>query len=184
MSIKRFSLSATAVIGLLALPGLASAACASSGPRARAAAPAPDALQEGIALFQQGKYAEAESTLRGASGPEASAYLAGALAKQRKYADAEGAAKAALEANPAHEVAVAAIGEALVGQKKYDEADARLSAAIAAKADLAYAYFWRAQAYNGLKKADRMVADYETFLKLAPKAPEAPSVQQLLAGLR
>mgnify|MGYP003522454285 CR=1 FL=1 len=32
--------------------------------------------------------------------------------------------------------------------------------------------------------ADRMVADYETFLKLAPKAPEAPSVQQLLASFR
>jgi tetratricopeptide (TPR) repeat protein len=184
VSVKRLSLSAAAVVALLALPGFAGAACASSGPRARAAAPQADPLQEGISLFQQGKYAAAESALRGASGPEASAYLAGALAKQRKYADAEGPAKAALEANPTHEVAVAAIGESLVGQKKYDEADARLSAAIGAKADLAYAYFWRAQAYNGLKKADRMVADYETFLKLAPKAPEAPSVQQLLAGLR
>ena len=184
MSMKRISLSAAAVVGLLALPGFVSAACASSGPRARAAAPAPDALQEGIALFQQGKYPAAESALRGASGPEASAYLAGALAKQRKYAEAEAPAKAALEANATHEVAVAAIGESLVGQKKYEEADARLSAAIAAKPDLPYAYFWRAQAYNGLKKADRMVADYETFLKLAPKAPEAPSVQQLLAGLR
>jgi tetratricopeptide (TPR) repeat protein len=184
VSVKRISLSAAAVIGLLTLPGLASAACASGGPRARAAAPAPDDLQEGITLFQQGKYAAAEEPLRRAQGPEANAYLAGALAKQHKYAEAEGPAKAALEANGTHEVAVAAIGESLVGQKKYDEADARLSAAIGARADLAYAYFWRAQAYNGLKKADRMVADYETFLKLAPKAPEAPSVQQLLASLR
>jgi tetratricopeptide (TPR) repeat protein len=184
MSVKRFSSSAAAVIGLLALPGLVSAACASGGPRARAAAPAPDLLQEGISLFQQGKYAAAEEALRGASGAEASAYLAGALARQRKYAEAEAPAKAALEANPTHEVAVAALGESLVGQKKYDEADARLSAAIGARPDLAYAYFWRAQAYNGLKKADRMVADYETFLKLAPKAPEAPSVQQLLASFR
>jgi tetratricopeptide (TPR) repeat protein len=184
VNLKRVTLSAGAVLGLLALPGLASAACASGGPRARAAAPAPDDLQEGISLFQQGKYAAAESALRRAEGPEANAYLAGALAKQRKYAEAEAPAKAALEANATHEVAVAALGEALVGQKKYDEADARLSAAIGAKPDLAYAYFWRAQAYNGLKKADRMVADYETFLKLAPKAPEAPSVQQLLASFR
>jgi tetratricopeptide (TPR) repeat protein len=184
VSVKHISLSAAAVVGLLALPGLVATACASSGPRARAAAPAPDDLQEGISLFQQGKYAEAEATLRRATGPEASAYLAGALAKQHKYADAEGPAKAALEANATHEVAVAAIGASLVGQKKYDEAVARLSAAIAARADLPYAYFWRAQAYNSLKRADRMVADYETFLKLAPKAPEAPSVQQLLAGLR
>lgn len=185
MSIQRFSLPIAAFAGLLALPGLAVAACASGGgPRPRAAAPAPDDLQEGIALFQQGKFAEAESTLRRAEGPEANAYLAGSLARQRKYAEAEAPAKTALEANPAHEVAVAAIGESLVGQKKYDEAIARLTTAIGARADLPYAYFWRAQAFNGAKKADRMVADYETFLKLAPKAPEAASVQQLLASLR
>jgi len=184
VSLKRISLSITAAAGLVAFPGLALAACASSGPRARAAAPAPDDLQEGIALFQQGKFAAAEAALRRAEGPEASAYLAAALAKQHKYADAEAPAKAALEANAVHEVAVAALGESLVGQKKYEEAEARLSAVVAAKPDLPYAYFWRAQAYNGLKKADRMVADYETFLKLAPKAPEAPSVQQLLASFR
>jgi tetratricopeptide (TPR) repeat protein len=184
VSLKRISLSAAAVVGLLAVPGLVSAACASAGPRARAAAPAPDELQEGISLFQQGKYAAAEDVLRRAQGAEANAYLGAALAKQRKYGEAEGPAKAALEANATHEVAVAALGEALVGQKKYDEADGRMSSAIGAKPDLAYAYFWRAQAYNGLKKSDRMVADYETFLKLAPRAPEAPSVQQLLASLR
>jgi tetratricopeptide (TPR) repeat protein len=178
------SLSAAALVGLLALPGLATAACASSGPRARAAAPAPDDLQEGISLFQQGKYAAAEDVLRRAQGPDASGYLAGALAKQRKYAEAEGPANVALEANPTHEVAVGALGESLVGQKKYDEAVARLSAALEARADMPYAYFWRAQAFNGLKKADRMVADYETFLKLAPKAPEAPSVRQLLSSFR
>lgn len=184
MSLKRFSLGAVAVVGLLALPGLASAACASSGPRARAAAQGPDALQEGIALFQQGKYAAAESALRGASGPEASAYLAGALAKQRKYAEAEGPAKAALEANGTHEVAVAAIGESLVGQKKYDEAIERLTAAIGKKDDLAYAYLWRGQAYDKKNQAARMVADYQAFLRLAPKAPEAASVQAVLSALR
>jgi tetratricopeptide (TPR) repeat protein len=182
--LKRISLSAVVLLVLLAVPSLASAACATSGPRSRAAAPAPDDLQEGIGLFQQGKFAEAEAALRRASGPEASAYLAASLARQKKYAEAEAPAKAALAANATHEVAVAAIGESLVGQKKYEEADTRLSAVIAARPALPYAYFWRAQAYNGLKRADRMVADYETFLKLAPKAPEAPSVQQLLASFQ
>jgi tetratricopeptide (TPR) repeat protein len=149
------------------------------------AAPLPaDQLQDGIALFQQGKYAAAESALRGAEGTEATAYLAASLARQRKYAEAEAPAKAVLEANPVHEVGVAALGESLIGQHKDDEAEARLSAALAAKSDLAYAYFWRAQAYRGQKKADRMVADYEVFLKLAPKAPEAASVRQFLSGLR
>lgn len=183
MKMTRLSLPAVAVVGLLAFPALASA-CASGGPRVRAAAAAPDDLQEGISLFQQGKFAEAESPLRRAEGPEASAYLAASLARQRKYAEAQAPALTALEANPTHEVAVAALGESLVGQKKYDEAVARLTTVVGARADLPYAYFWRAQAFNGLKKADRMVADYETFLKLAPKAPEAASVQQLLASFR
>jgi tetratricopeptide (TPR) repeat protein len=158
--------------------------CRSASAAAYRPAAAPDDLQTGIRLYDEGKYAEAEAALRGASGPEASAYLAGSLAKQKKYAEAEAAAKAALEADATHAVAVAALGEALVGQKKHDEAISRLSAAIKAKGDLAYAFYWRGQAYYGKKQHDRMVEDFETFLRLAPKAPEAPTVQQLLSTLR
>jgi tetratricopeptide (TPR) repeat protein len=168
---------------LLALPGFLACAGAHPAPRA-AAAPAPDELADGIELYQQGKFAEAEAVLRRAGGPEASAYLAGSLAKQRKYVDAEAPAKAALEANGTHEIAVAALGASLVGQGKFDEAVDRLSAALAALADLAYAYYWRAQAFQQQRKADRMVADYEAFLRLAPKAPEAATVQQFLATLQ
>jgi tetratricopeptide (TPR) repeat protein len=138
----------------LILPGFLACASAHPAPRA-AAAPAPDELGDGIELYQQGKYAEAEAP-----------------------------AKAALEANGTHEIAVSALGASLVGQGKFDEAVARLSAAVAARADLAYAYYWRAQAFQQQKKADRMVADYETFLKLAPKAPEAATIQQFLSTLQ
>jgi tetratricopeptide (TPR) repeat protein len=141
-------------------------------------------LEDGIDLFRQGKYGEAEAKLRQAGGPEAQAYLAGALAKQKKYGEAEGPARAALGANPTHEVAVAALGESLVGQKKYDEAITRLSDALAKKSDLAYAYFWRGQAYDKKGQAARMVADYEQFLKLAPKSPEAATVRGLLSAIR
>jgi TolA-binding protein len=58
-----------------------------------------------------------------------------------------------------------------------------MSDAIKRKPDFAYAYFWRGQAYYGKKKADKMVSDFETFLKLAPKSPEAPIVRQLLSSL-
>jgi tetratricopeptide (TPR) repeat protein len=143
-----------------------------------------DSLQSGIALYDQGQYAEAEAQLRGAAGAEAKAYLAASLAKQKKYADAEGPAKAAVAELPTHEVAVAALGDSLVGQKKYDEAVERMDAAIKAKGDMAYAYYWRGHAHYNKKQPDRMVADFETFLRLAPKAPEATSVKQLLAGLR
>jgi tetratricopeptide (TPR) repeat protein len=143
-----------------------------------------DDLQDGITLYRQGKYAEAEARLRGAAGPDANGYLAASLARQKKYAEAEAPARAALEANPTHEAAVAGLGEALVGQKKYDEAVDRLSAALGKRGDLAYAYFWRGQAYDKKGQSARMVADYQTFLKLAPKAPEAPVVQAVLNALK
>lgn len=143
-----------------------------------------DDLEDGISLYRAGKYAEAESHLRNASGADARAWLAAALARQKKHGDAETTAKALLEGSPTHDVALSALGEALVGQKKYDEAVERMSAAIKARTELPYAYYWRGQAHYNKKQPDRMVADFETFLKLAPKAPEAPTVQQLLDGLR
>lgn len=138
----------------------------------------------GIGHFEAGRYAEAEAALRGAAGADARGYLAAAVAKQKRYEEAEGLATAVLKEAATEPMAVAALGEALVAQKKYDAAAERMSAALGARGDLAYAYYWRGQAYNNKKMPDRMVADFESFLKLAPKAPEAPLVQQLLAALR
>jgi tetratricopeptide (TPR) repeat protein len=179
LSQKRLTLGVVFFGWALALLG-----CRTASARPLRPGPVQDDLQAGIKAFEQGQFAQAEAALRNAAGPEAQAYLAGSLAKQRKYAEAEAPAKAALEANPTHPVAVAALGESLVGQKKHDEAVARLSAAIKAKPDLAYAFFWRGQAYYAKKQQDRMIEDFETFLKLAPKAPEANTIQQLLAGIR
>jgi tetratricopeptide (TPR) repeat protein len=141
-------------------------------------------LDQGIALYKEGKYAEAEPILRAASGLEAKAYLAATLARLKKHEEAEAQAKAALAENAVHPVAVAALGESLVGQQKLDEAVDRLSSALQAQADLAYAYYWRGQAYQLKKQVARMVEDYQNFLKLAPDAPEAPAIKVLLAGLR
>jgi tetratricopeptide (TPR) repeat protein len=141
--------------------------------------------EQGIALFREGKYAEAEPVLRAAAGaPEARAYLAATLERLGRHAEAEAEAKQVLAADPVQPMAVAALGESLVKQDKLDEAIERLSAALAAKADLAYAYYWRGQAYQRKKQVARMVDDYAAFLKLAPDAPEAPAVKVLLSGLR
>lgn len=141
-------------------------------------------VQAGIDLFKQGKYAEAAAQLQGQGGTEANAYLAASLAKQGQFAAAEGAANAALQDDATHAVAVGALGEALLGQGRHDEAVARLTAVIEKRKDVAYAYYWRGQAYSKKKQPDHMVADFENFVKLAPNAPEAGSVKQLLAGLR
>ncbi len=147
-------------------------------------------LERAVSLYEQGSYAEAASVLSGLDSVDAKAYLAACQARQRKFAEAEITAKAVLEQSPTHRVAVAGLGQSLVGQGKHDEAIERLSAAITAtegaenKTDAAYAFFWRGQAHYKKGQADKMVADFELFLKLVPEAPEANTVRQLLAGVR
>ena len=106
------------------------------------------------------------------------------LVGQRKYADAEGPAAEALAACPSSEAAAAALGEALFAQNKHDALVDRMSGALGKSSTTAYAYYWRGKAYNAKKQQARMVDDFEAFLKLAPTAPEAAAVKQLLAGLR
>jgi tetratricopeptide (TPR) repeat protein len=114
----------------------------------------------------------------------AEANRARSLVAEKRYAEGEAAARNALGMDPAHEVAAAALGNALVSQKKYDDAIQSMSSVIAARKDAAYAYFWRGQAYNSKKQPDRMISDFETFLRLQPNAPEAPTVRQVLASFR
>jgi hypothetical protein len=49
---------------------------------------------------------------------------------------------------------------------------------------MAYAYYWRGQAYHRTKQIARMVDDFQAFLTLQPEAPEAPALKVLLASLR
>jgi tetratricopeptide (TPR) repeat protein len=170
-----------AVVLSVAFAGPILVACAAHASPRRAPA---DAVQAGVDLYNAGRYAEAEAALRGSADPRAQAYLAASLAKLARYPEAEQVARQVLDKSPTEPTAIAALGHALVAQNKLDEAVARLSAAIAAKADLAYAYYWRGQAYDKQKKASSMAADFQTFLKLAPNAPEAPLVQAVLRGLR
>lgn len=147
------------------------------------AAPAGDP-EPGKALYQEGKYAEAEVALKDVAGVEARAYRAAALTRLARFAEAEVEAKAALAETATQEMAVAALGESLVKQDKLDEAIARMDTAVAAKADLAYAYYWRGQSRQRKQQVARMVDDYQRFLRLRPEAPEAAAVKALLAGLR
>jgi tetratricopeptide (TPR) repeat protein len=173
---------------LFAVP-LLCGACASS-PARQAPAPAParvpaaDTVEEGVTLYEEGRYAEAEATLAPLAGPRARAYLAASRVKLRRYAAAEPPAREALQASPAQPVAAPALGEALVSQGKLDEAIRRLSAVIRADPGLAFAYYWRGQAYQRKKQVARMVDDYRAFLRLAPDAPEAPAVRALLESIR
>ena len=179
----------TTLLVLLALPALW--ACASS-PSRRAPAPgpappraaAPDAVEQGVALYQQGRYSEAEKTLAPVPGVRARAYLAASRVRLQRYAGAEAPAREALQGSPGDPVASAALGEALVSQGKLDETIQRLTAVIQADPRLPYAYYWRGQAFQRRRQIARMVDDYQAFLRLAPDSPEAPAVKTLLGGLQ
>ncbi len=85
---------------------------------------------------------------------------------------------------PGNAVAAEALGEALVGLNKAGEAIPALTAVLAARSDVAYAYYWRGKAYNLTNQTARMVDDFQHFLQLAPQAPEAGTVRQLLQALK
>jgi tetratricopeptide (TPR) repeat protein len=140
-------------------------------------------VDQGVALYEQGRYAEAEATLAPVPGVRARAYLSASRVRLRRYAAAEAPAREVLQASPAHPVAVRALGEALVAQGKLDEAIQQMSAVIRASPSLAYAYYWRGQAYHRKKQVARMAEDYRAFLRLAPDAPEATAVRALLGGI-
>jgi tetratricopeptide (TPR) repeat protein len=172
---------------LLGLPTFWACASSPSGPAPGPApprAPAPNAAEQGIALYQQGRYAEAERTLTPVPGVRARAYLAASRVRLQRYAGAEAPAREALQESPGDPVASAALGEALVSQAKLDEAIRRLTAVIQADPRLPYAYYWRGQAFQRRQQIARMVDDYQAFLRLAPNSPEAPAVKTLLGGLQ
>jgi tetratricopeptide (TPR) repeat protein len=103
--------------------------------------------------------------------------------KQKKFPDAEAPARAALAACPTQALATWALGGSLFGQKRYADTITAMTAVIQKSATVPYAYMWRGQAYYAQTQPDKAVADFQAFLKLAPNAPEAPTIKQILAGL-
>ena len=71
-----------------------------------------------------------------------------------------------------------------VAQRNYTDAIKDLNDAIARKPDNAYAHYYAGLAYNGLKRPDKMIESFQTFLKLAPDAREADRVRSLLRSVR
>jgi tetratricopeptide (TPR) repeat protein len=69
-------------------------------------------------------------------------------------------------------------------QKNYSAAAADLERAVEVTPTNANAHYYAGLAYNGLKKPDKMVNQFQTFLKLAPDSPNAAKVRSLLRAVR
>jgi tetratricopeptide (TPR) repeat protein len=74
----------------------------------------------------------------------------------------------------------------LARTRKEEWGDAAESFARAAELNpgFAYAHYYAGLSYSRVKRPDQVVKYFETFLKLAPKAPERSAVQSLLKAIR
>ena len=112
---------------------------------------------------------------------EGNAWAARELVEEKEHEQAVELAGAVLERCPRHEVAAAALGKALVAEEEYEDAIERMTDVIDADDEVAEAYLWRGYGYYYLGDAERMAADFETFLSLTPEAAEAEAVREILA---
>jgi len=75
-------------------------------------------------------------------------------------------------------------GEDLLRQRDFVAAAETLDRCIAANPRRAYAYYYAGMAYRQLDRVDLMADRFDTFVRLAPDAPERPQVETILNSLR
>jgi len=150
--------------------------------------PAPN-LDRGIELYREGRFAEAAQVLEQAAADsprEARAwtYLGLARVKLNQPEDAMPALAKAVELDGKSAEAHFGKGLAHAHLDELDEAIAELETAVKLNASHAYAHYYLGLAFDKKGREDRALLHLERFLDLAPKAPEAPQVRELLSRLR
>jgi len=110
--------------------------------------------------------------------------LARLYIETKEFDKAEESLKAAQEINGENPEVPLYSGALKVAKRDFQGAISDLNQAIARKSDNAYAHYYAGLAYNALKRPDKMVESFQTFLKLAPNAPEADRVRSLLRSVR
>jgi tetratricopeptide (TPR) repeat protein len=149
----------------------------------------PDNLEAnyylGMTLLELEKYSESEPFLQKAADgkPEARAGLGRAFMMQDKFDEATSQLDAAQKDLPDSSAVYQYRGMILLKQEKYGEAEEQLVKAVELDPKNAYAHYYLGMTDSRLKKTDRMVKEFQLFLQLAPKAPEAAKVKSLLRSL-
>jgi protein O-GlcNAc transferase len=157
--------------------------------RAREDAPRDQIFLRALAhrkLDQHGEAREAFAAL--AAAEEGSAWSAiGQSGAALVDGDLEAAATAARQAVELDgELPQAWYQLGLIGSVRGDHAESADAFARAAELNpqMAYAHYEAGMAFYQVKRVDRMAVFFENFLKLAPKAPEAPAVQSIMRTVR
>jgi tetratricopeptide (TPR) repeat protein len=106
--------------------------------------------------------------------------LAIARMRLKQFDKATPAFTKALELTPGHPMTLYYFGLSRALEGKWADAVDQLSKAIDKDPTIAMAYYYRALAYDKLKKKDKLVLDMRTFVQLAPDAPEAERARAVL----
>lgn len=175
-------------LGLMLVHGPGCGGAASRRPRPQTSAPASERARA-IALYDEGRFAEAEALLvrmasEDATNAETWAYLGLARLNLGKLSEAEADLRRSLQLSAS--VANAHYGLGLLEARRddLDAAISELEAAVRLDPSHAYAHYHLGLAYNEKGLRDRSILHLRRFLDLAPNAPEAPRVRALLATFR
>ena len=98
--------------------------------------------------------------------------------------EAEAAARTAAAFDDAPALAHYQLGLTLGRKQVYAAAAEAFEAVIARDPAFAYAHYYAGLSYYQVDRTDRMAAAFETFLNLAPAAPERERVESVLRTLR
>jgi tetratricopeptide (TPR) repeat protein len=86
-------------------------------------------------------------------------------------------------AYPDHAFVQFELGLAYASRDRFTESAAALDRAWHASTAQAYAYYYAGLAYHRIKRTDLAASRLETFVRLAPQAPERPQVESILRTL-
>lgn len=110
--------------------------------------------------------------------------LARAHIELKEYDEAKQVLDEALELRPEDAEVFLYRGKLAVGREDYGTAAKELDRSIELDPKSAYAHYYAGIAYSNLRRPDRMIDHFRTFVKLAPDAPEVPKVRSVLKSAR
>lgn len=144
----------------------------------------------GVAYLRLNELEKADEMFRTAIRiePEAFAPLMNrgiALVSMKKYSDAEPVLRAARKIDEKSAVVHYFLGQALANLGKFDEAERELSMALATGTDqMKEAHRILAIIYSSRGDRKRAAVELESYLKIAPNAPDAEQLRRVLQQLR
>jgi tetratricopeptide (TPR) repeat protein len=159
--------------------------------RVSTAAPAADVEALWLAAHSYASLGQREQAERGfmelsmsTSDPAWQATSQLALAVIGGSAESIDAARQAARAFPTMWFVQYELGLADASRGDFNAAAQAFERVIESRPRFAYAYYQAGRAYNRIDRADLMAARFETFLRLAPEAPERTAVEGILRTIR